>query len=313
MASGPWSLSTRLLFLVLVVCWGLNYPFVNVGLEHASPLWLAMLRAGTGALATLAVVTAYRGWGSLDGAGRRDALLLGIPNTAVFFGLWFWAAGSVLPGIAAVVIYTFPLWVALLSPVFLGSRLGPRHWVSVAVGFVGVALISQLGESGGSKVSVEAIVLLLAAAIAWAVGTVLFQRRFRPAQMLEANGFQLIGGAVALGAATLTVARTPLPTASVPLVESVLWLGLLGTATAYAIWFWLLGRTPAATLSAYVFLVPVVALAASVAYFGERLSILQVAGVGLVLVSIYGIGRARAAPVRPALDSATVPAGRGGD
>ena len=299
MASGSWSLSTSLLFLVLVVCWGLNYPFVNVGLSHASPLWLATLRAGIGALATLVVVTGFRGWGTLDRAGRRDALLLGVPNTAVFFGLWFWAAGSVLPGIAAVVIYTFPLWVALLSPSFLGARLGPRHWVSVAVGFVGVALISQLGAAGGSRISIEAIVLLLAAAIAWAIGTVLFQRRFRPAQMLEANAYQLIGGAVALGAATLVGAPTPLPTVDGSLLESVVWLGLLGTAAAYAIWFWLLGRTPAATLSAYVFLVPVVALAASVAYFGERLSLLQVAGVGLVLVSIYGIGRARTQPAGP--------------
>jgi drug/metabolite transporter (DMT)-like permease len=292
-ASSPWSLRTRVLFLLLVVFWGLNYPFVNVGLAHAGPLWLATLRAGTGAIATLPIVSTFGGWGKLDRAAQRDALLLGIPNTALFFGLWFYAAGSVLPGIAAVVIYTFPLWVALLSQPMLGQRLGARHWVSVAVGFAGVALISQIGESGGSHVSVLALVLLLAAAIAWAVGTVLFQRRFRQEQLVEASAYQLIGGAVALLAATLLISPTPVPGASLDLAAAMLWMGVLGTAAAYAIWFTLLGRTPAATLSAYVFLVPVVALAASVALFGERLSLLQLGGVGLVLVSIYGIGRAR--------------------
>ena len=198
------------------------------------------------------------------------------------------------PGIAAVVIYTFPLWVALLSRPILGHHLGPRHWGSIVLGFTGVALISQIGHAPGAPgVFVPAILALLAAAVAWAFGTVLIQRRFPPEQMLEASEFQLIGGTVTLFLATLLFIPIPLPRVTPDLVASVLWMGVLGTAAAYAIWFTLLGRTRAATLSAYVFLVPVVALVASVALLGERLSILQIAGVGLVLLSIYGIGRAR--------------------
>jgi probable blue pigment (indigoidine) exporter len=304
-AYSPWSPRIWALFLLLVVCWGLNYPFVNVGLAFATPLWLATLRAGLGALATLLIVTGLRGWGTLDAAGRRDGLLLGLPNTALFFGLWFWAARSVLPGIAAVVIYTFPLWVAVLSNPVLGSRLTARHWLSVAIGFAGVALISQLGQSGTGGVAWVAILELLVAAIAWAMGTVLFQRRFPREQMMEANAYQLIGGTVALLAATLLLSPVPLPQPTVTLVGAVLWLGVVGTALAYAIWTLLLGRTRAATVSAFLFLVPVVALAVSAAYFGERLSLTQVVGVGLVLVSIYGIGRAR-------WDPTPMPAAAGG-
>jgi drug/metabolite transporter (DMT)-like permease len=171
--------------------------------------------------------------------------------------------------------------------------LGPRHWASMVIGFVGVALISQLGQSGGRGVSVIAILALLGAALSWALGTVLFQRRFRREQMLEANAYQLFGGASVLIVATLVLTPTPLPRVSADLVATVLWLGVLGTAIAYAIWFTLLGQTRAATLSAYVFLVPVVALAAAALFFGERLSLVQLGGVGLVLVSIYGIGRAQ--------------------
>ncbi len=291
MADGGWSWTARLLFLVVVVAWGLNYPFVNVGLHDASPLWLATLRASFGAIAILAIVTPMRAWGRLDARGRRDALLLGIPNTALFFGLWFVAAQSVLPGFAAVVIYTFPLWVALLSAPVLGQRLGVGHGLSVALGFVGVALISQIWAVAGGGVAIAPLVELLAAAIAWAIGTVLFQRRFHRDELPEANAFQLFGGAAALLVATLVIAPTPLPHPSVTLWITVLWLGVLGTAVAYAIWFRLLGQTRAATLSAYVFLVPVVALAASAILFGERLSIVQLSGVALVLLSIYGIAR----------------------
>ena len=134
MASSSWSPAAIAGYLLIVVFWGFNYLFVNLGLEFASPLWLAALRAGVGALSTLAIVSGFGGWGTLDRAGKRDALLLGIPNTALFFGLWFWAARSVLPGIAAVVVYTFPLWVALLSA---GTGPGPDR-AALGVGRRGI-------------------------------------------------------------------------------------------------------------------------------------------------------------------------------
>ncbi|MGI0072139.1 MAG: DMT family transporter [Thermoplasmata archaeon] len=294
--ASPWSLTTVIVFLLLVVAWGFNYPFVNLGLESSGGLWLASARAGTGALVTVPLVSGLRGWGYLDRRGRRDALLIGIPNTAIFFGAWMWAARDVLPGIASVVIYTFPLWVALLSSPFLGHRLGARQWVSVGGGFLGVALISLVGVGGGTPISVPAILLLVVAAVSWAVGTVFFQRRFRRDEMVEANAYQLIGGTVALLAVTLVAAPLPLPHVTPLFVLAVFWLGVIGTAVAYAIWFSLLGRTRAVTLSAYVFLVPVVALAASAVIFSERLSAIQFVGVGLVLLSIYGIAHRSASP-----------------
>ncbi len=292
MASANWTWSTRALFLLIVLFWGLNYPFVVLGLDDANPLWLATFRAGVGALVVLAYVSSIRGWGRLDTAGRRDALLLGVPNTALFFGLWFLAAREIAPGLAAVIIYTFPLWVAILSVPVLQHRLKSGQWLALALGFGGVVLASQVWETRSSSASLMPIVELLAAAISWAVGTAVFQRRFPVSAIQEANAYQLIGGSVALLGATLIFTPHPLPTFTISFWLTVLWLGVLGTALAYVIWFWLLGRTEAATLAAYTFLVPVVALAASVTYFHESLSALQIAGVALVLVSIYGIASA---------------------
>ena len=306
MAGAPWSGTSRLMFLFIVTVWGFNYLFVDLGLHYASPLWLATIRAGVGALATLAIASGRGAWGTLDARGRRDALLLGIPNTALFFGLWFPAAREVLPGTAAILIYTFPLWVALLSAPVLGHALHRRHWVAIGVGFAGVALISQVWALSNGSLSPIPILELLGASVSWAVGTVLFQRRFHRSEMLEANTFQVIGGATVLLAVTLAVGPTPLPTSSPDLWFTALWLGVLGTAVAYSLWFTLLGGTRAAKLSAYVFLVPVVALGASAVIYSERLSPLQLAGVALVLVGIYAISSApEAGPQVPSSVPAT--------
>ena len=291
-APASWSWTTRFLFLFLCFVWGFNFLFIRVGLGSASPLWLSLMRAAVGTAATAVLLTPLRAWGRLDARGRRDALLLGIPNTTAFYALLNLSIESVLPGLAAVVIYTFPLWVAVLSPWLLRHRLTVRHWAAVATGFLGVALISQVWSSLDTGNSFVAILELLFAALAWAMGTVFFQRRFSRDQMREANAFQLFGGTAGLFVLVFVLAPAPLPRLDTGLGVTLVWLGVLGTAFAYVIWFDLLGRTRAATLSAYVFLVPVVALIGSALFFGERLSAVQLLGVGLVFVSIYGIGRA---------------------
>lgn len=278
------------LFGALVLAWGFNYLFVRWGLAVAPALWLSAGRALVGAAGVLTFTGSTGRLGVLDRRGRRDALLLGLPTTATFFGLWFSAAGSVPPGTTAVLVYTYPLWVVLVSALWLHERLSAGALLAVLAGFIGVVLVSEpFGRSAGGLPPL-ALVELLAAAIAWAVGTIGFKRRFTGAEVQEANAFQLLGGGLALLAASIWL--EPRGVALSPtFVGVLLWLGLVGTAFAYAVWYDLLDRYPATTLSAYVFLVPLVALVASLVLFQEQILPLQLLGIVLVLLSLIGTAR----------------------
>jgi drug/metabolite transporter (DMT)-like permease len=277
----------------LILAWGFNYLVIRVGLATSPPLWLATYRAGVGALGVLAFVALRHAPKRLDAAGRRDALLLGIPNTTLFFGLWFVAAPYILPGETAVVVYTFPLWVTLLAGPLLGERWTATAPLALAAGFVGVALVARVWMLQAAAPLALPVLALLGGAIAWAVGTVLIQRRFRAPDMVEVNALQLVGGSIGLAVAAAVVEGVPTSASPSSLLVIALYLGLVGTAFAYGVWFWLLGRIPAGELSRYVFLVPVVALLASIAFLGERLDLGQFVGVALVVVAVYLTGRAR--------------------
>jgi drug/metabolite transporter (DMT)-like permease len=188
------------------------------------------------------------------------------------------------PGETAVLVYTFPLWVTLLSGPILGEHPRTPQLLAVALGFSGVVLVSE-PWSTATVLHPLVIAELLGAAISWAFGTVLFKRRFRGPSIVPANAWQLVGGAGALAAGVLLV-RAPVELVA-PVIPIVLWLGVLGTAIAYTIFFRLLDRISAVTVSAYTFLVPLVALVASYFVFGERLDLLQGIGVAAVLVAIY--------------------------
>ncbi len=288
----PPGVRSSVLFSLMVLAWSGNYLFVRVGLASASPLWLATLRAAAGSAGVGLYLLLSQPTSTLRSRDRRDALLLGLPNTAAFLGLWFVAAGSVAAGEAAVVIYTFPLWVALFSVPALGRHLGRAHWVAVAAGFAGVVLVSEPWSTSLKGVPILPFGELLGAAVCWAGATVVFQRRFQPEQLASANGLQLFGGSLALAAMAIVWDHGQLPHPTASLGLSVLWLGLFGTAFAYVVWFWLLGRQAASTLSAYTFLVPLGALGLAVIFQGESVGLGQAVGVVLVLLGVYAVARA---------------------
>lgn len=74
-------------------------------------------------------------------------------------------------------------------------------------------------------------------------------------------------------------------------------LGVLGTGVAYVAWFWLLGRMSLVSLSAALFLVPVVGVIASI-LTGERPVPLELAGMALLFSGIAVVSSVRAPPPR---------------
>ena len=275
---------------VVIVAWGFNYLFVRVGLDLVAPLWLAFLRAGLGAVGAV-VIWLASGRPSLAGRGAFIAAGLGLVNTTAFFGLWFLAAGTVPPGEAATVVYTFPLWVALLSLPVLHLWLRGVTWAAIGVGFLGIVLISEPWGAGGGVLQPAPVGELLLGSLSWAVGTVLIQRRFGRAAPQAINASQLLGGSAGLLVAALVIEPGRYPALSFELLGIVLWLGLVGTALGYALWFYLLSRRPAPMVSANLFLVPVVALTASAFLLGERIDLIQGAGVACVAFAIFVVGR----------------------
>ena len=296
---GPKNRILGILYAGMVLAWGLNFIFVKIGLSSSPPIWLAALRALLGTAGVAVGVLAWRSKIELTRRERRDALLLGIPMTGLFFGLWFSGAALVPPGQTAVLVYTFPLWVVVLSSMLVHERAPWLAWASVVVGFLGVVLVEEPWKGASGRIPIEAVAELLAAAACWALGTVLLKARIRGPGLRVANAYQLLAGAGVL----LVMAFVFEPHPSIAFTEafyaSLLWLGLIGTAVANVIWFVLLERFPAPTVSTWAFLTPVVALVAAVLIFNERLDLLQLLGVVAVLAGAFVVARTEASELDP--------------
>ena len=260
--------------------------FVNQGLQ---PVFFAGLRS---ALAVV-FVWAFLTWRGRPPRLRRDLLLPGLLMGTLFaaeFLCLFLALDLTTVGRASVLMYSMPLWFALMAHFGLGERITPPKALGLALAFSGTAW-AILAGGGGAGGSLIGDLCALGAAIGWA-GTAFVARR--PAMRAEGPELQLFW--MVLVSAPILLALAP---AFGPLFREVQPLHVVGllfqssvvVAGGFIAWLWLMSVYPSSTVAAFSFLTPVLAILMGAAIYGEPLSPAILGPGALVAAGIVLINR----------------------
>ncbi len=269
---------------LLVVFWGSSFAVVEVGLRSSPPMLFAGLRSLLGGLAMLAVALAWGGGSNLRREWRAFALLT-VFNVAVFIGLQTYAVLTLPSGTAAVLVYLQPILVGFLAWAMLGEALSVAKVAGLLLGFSGIVAVSAGGLS--SDVPPEGILFGAGSALSWAIGTVYFKRIQGRVSALWSVAIPFVaGGAMLTALATFTEGVGGVSWNS-GLAVSLAWSSLLGIAAAWVIFFGLVGAGEASRVSAYIFVVPITAVAIGVVFLGEPLRATLLIGAALVVGGIY--------------------------
>lgn len=124
-----------------------------------------------------------------------------------------------------------------------------------------------------------------------AFGNVVLKRLGGQVDTFRAMGWQLLIGSVPLSVLTAAMEDWSSINWDMRLTISVLSLAVLGTALPSVLWFELLRRAPLTQLNGFTFLTPIFGLAIGALWFDERVTGLQVGGIGLSVVGIYLLSR----------------------
>jgi drug/metabolite transporter (DMT)-like permease len=193
---------------------------------------------------------------------------LALTQTVLFYGATFWGIAHAGAGLSAVLANTDPLFVAILAGAVLGERLGGAQWAGLVVGLAGATCVVWEGPLWPPEVSGAGLVVV-GGALAWSVGTVVAARSMRArAEPLALAGWQMAAGGVALALVSALV-REDAPAAGWREAGLVLALALAGSAAPLALFYTALGRAPAAEVSAWFFLIPVIGVLSAWPLLGE--------------------------------------------
>ena len=262
----------------LAAIWGASFLFMRIAAPVLGPVLTAELRtliAGVALAAWFALTgfdPQYRRWG-------RQYVIVGIVSSAVPFLLWAYAALSVTAGLLSVLNATSPMWGALCSAVLLRERLNARRVTGLAIGVVGVVLVTQ--PASQPDLHYPAIVAALVAAFCYGLIATYIKRW---ASDVPSRGLA-VGSQLAAGILLIPfIALWPPPGAPTPgAAASILALGLVCSALAYLLYFRLIADIGATGALTVTYLIPVFGVLWGVLFLGETVSAGMLAGAALVI------------------------------
>jgi drug/metabolite transporter (DMT)-like permease len=272
------------LLLLLAAVWGASYLFIKVAVDEIEPA--PMMAART--LLAAAVLLGYVVWrfGRVRAreelrAAWRHCVVLGVLNAALPFWLIAWGEQYIDSGLAAVVQASVPIFNALLVLRFLPhERLSAVRAAGLAIGIVGVAVVTGIHPEGGGLAVLGALAVVLSS-LSYASAGVYGQLAVTgTAGPVLAAGSMLVGGLILTPFALF---QLPASVPSTEAIASVLALSLLGTALAQLVLFRMLALHGSSRLSLVTYLMPGFALAYGALLLDERITATMIVGLALIL------------------------------
>ena len=277
------------------IVWGSTYLGIELAGETIPPVFGAGVRFTIVGVLMVGIVVWRRGAGALR--IRRAQLA-----SAALVGLLLPGANSVLfvteqhvpIGLTSLIIASVPLWVLLLR-LGVGERPDAVASAGLLVGFLGIVVLVRPGGGSGPLLY---LLLTVAAAFAWALGSFLSPRISVPRDALVASAYETLVGGLVL--AIVGIASTPASdlspsTWSSRSIFGLVYLILVGSVVGYTAYAWLLGNAPLGQVSTYAYVNPVVAIALGVIVLDETVTLRVVVGALLILAAVAIVVRRESA------------------
>jgi len=279
---------------IVYVAWGSTYVGIRL-MDRSAPAMLgSAIRYVSAGLLLYGFLTLRRGRAPRVAARELASLtLVGVLLLTGGNGLVTLAERHVPAGLASLLVASMPLWVLVLRTA-AGDRPRAATLGGLAIGFVGVALLVLRG--GGHGASTVQMLVVVAGALSWALGSFLSARLPLPADAADGTAIQMLIGGTALGAiGTLggehwgAFAHT-----AADAWLAIAFLSLVGSILAFTAYVWLLRNAPISKISTYAYVNPVVAVLLAALLLGERITGLTVIGGAVIVAAVAVVMRAEA-------------------
>jgi drug/metabolite transporter (DMT)-like permease len=275
------------LLVALTLAWGFNWPMIKLALDGMAPMHFRTLCLLSGAVVLFALAAAGRvEWRVPRGEWGR-LVLISLANLTAWNIFSVYGVGMMASGRASILGYTMPMWGVLLSTWVLGERFTRRRALGVAFGMGGVALLLAAEFRALERAPLGAL-LMLCAAVSWAVATVLIRKWASRMPTSSYTAWQMLIGAVPILAIALLFEEggfNPLVLAPGPLA-AVLYNMTVAFGFCYWAWMKIAQNAPVGVSSLGSLMVPVVGVFSGALVLGETPRATDYAALALVVASL---------------------------
>lgn len=265
--------------------WGLSYLATKIALQDFGPFELAAIRTTIAAAFFLPALLRAR-----TQIRTRDGLVLGALGVAFYYAAFNIGLATARATDAGVIQAAIPAASALFAIPLLGERGTLRSWLGIVLSTIGVVVLVA-GTSAVGQGSLAGDLWIVLTVIDWALYNIAVRRISRRASDTAVTAAALVyGAALVLPLGALELAQG-LPVITTEGTLAVLFLALFASALGYWLWSYGLKRLEAGRASAYLNLLPLVAVVSGSLVLGERIGAIELAGGGLILGGVALAGK----------------------
>ena len=240
--------------LVLSITWGANVPYMKAALDFSGPAEFAFLRNFFGAVVLFGILLVLKKPILIREAPKL--FVLGLFQTAGFTGFLIWALLDGSASKTVILVFTMPLWVAMMAWPLLRERLTAAQWFAAGISFLGIGIIFNPLSVENNILSCS---LALASGFSWACGVILSKKihtNFPKLDLLTMTAWQMLWGSIPLFIILFIVNSGPIIWTNY-FISIVLFNIIFVNAIAYLLWFFALKHLKASSVSMLSLLTPI--------------------------------------------------------
>jgi len=283
-------------FVLVALIWGSTWFVIKGQLDLAPPAWSVAYRFAVAGAAMFAIALVMRQRLCLSAREQGLAMALGLTQFVFNFNLVYRAEVHLTSGIVAVLFALLMLPNAVLGRLLLGAQVTPRFLLGTGIALVGIILL-LVHESQGAAVDgnvalgVGLTLLAILSASSANVMQALPLARATPITTLLA--WAMAWGTLGDVAWAWASSGPPVWPASGGYWAGIAYLGLIGSAVAFPLYFGLIRDLGPGRAAYNGVLVPVVAMALSTLFEGYRWGWLAAGGAAIALAGLVVALRGR--------------------
>lgn len=285
--------------LAAATIWGGMYVVSKVLLDVFPPFTLLSLRLLL-AVATLGLWLLWRRQPlALSGRQWGALLLLGLLGYGLSLGLQFTGVQLSTAANGAVITAATPVFIYLFAGPLLGEQVSPRRWLALLIAGLGVLAVVDPSQAQLNASLWRGNLLLVAAAVTWALYSVLVRKASRFTDALRLSLVTFLGGLLwVLPAAATEWSQQSIGPLNLPIVLGVVYLGIISTAIAAYFWNYAFEVLEAGVASLTFFAQPLIGAVLGYLLLGESVSAFFVVGGALILLGLWLASRDDKIPSR---------------
>jgi drug/metabolite transporter (DMT)-like permease len=277
--------------VVFVLIWSTGFVVARLGMPHGPPLTFLAWRYvfSIGVIGVWVLLSRNIAWPRSSRQWVHLAIVGTLLHGGYLGGVWAAVKAGMPAGLAALIVCLQPVATAIwLSWRGTDHRVSSRQWMGLLLGLGGLTLVLWRGMSGGT-VSVEQMLLAVAALTSITVGTLYQKRYVGPADVRAAGLTQLTAALIV----TLPLAWIETGTLHwhPDLIAAMAWSVLVLTLGGSSLLYLLIQRGAATQVTSLFYLVPPCTALLAWAGFGEPLTPVMLLGMGLCAIGVYLVRR----------------------